>query len=379
MCVPERRLEGPRAGFQLLCLAVSVAELLFACNSLELSGDVDDLERDASEQASEEIEVVVDIYDPDLVPDEPVEESSSEDLSDTSDDGEADEECIPSCDGRECGNDGCGGSCGTCPERSGCDIWGQCHACGEMVLVPAGDFIMGIEYADNHHSPEHIVTVSAFYIDVCEVTNRQWKECVDAGSCTAPTRPSSNLRPDYYTNIEYDEYPVINVDWYQASAYCTWMEKRLPTEAEWEKAARGGCELFGSPGICDDPEDERTYPWGEEAPDCTLANFLSSSSGWCVEDTDIAGSLSPSASPYGILNMADNIREMVSDWDGGDEYFSTGGPPWIDPQGPADGIQKVIKGGCWNSVNIELEISFRGAAPPSYESIYWGVRCVHDD
>jgi len=248
-----------------------------------------------------------------------------------------------------------------------------------MVLVPAGDFVMGIELAGNHHSPEHIVTVSAFHMDVCEVTNRQWKDCVESGACTPPARAGSNLRPDYYTNGEYDEYPVIHIDWYQASDYCAWAGKRLPTEAEWEKAARGGCELFGDPESCEDPEDERTYPWGEEEPDCSLANFFSYSDEWCVEDTDVTGSRSLGASPYGILNMADNVDEMVYDWDGGDEYFSTGGPPWIDPQGPTEGIEKVTKGGYWTSESIELEISFRGSVPPSYESIYRGIRCARDE
>jgi formylglycine-generating enzyme required for sulfatase activity len=246
------------------------------------------------------------------------------------------------------------------------------------VLVPAGDFMMGTEDADPlalHWTPEHLVYLSGYYIDVCEVSNRQWKECVAAGACTAPDSPRSETRVDYYENTDYDDYPVIEVDWYQAFDYCQWAGKRLPTEAEWEKAARGGCELFGDPESCDDPKDERTYPWGEEEPTCDLANYTDLPEA-CVGDTDITGSRPQGASPYGALNMAGNVDEMVSDWCGYADYFSTAGPPWIDPQGPAEGDQKVIKGGYWIETSYILKLSFRVSLNRQENLNSLGFRCA---
>jgi formylglycine-generating enzyme required for sulfatase activity len=349
------------------------------CSDSTLSGD-------ASEQGDDSIDLSVDEYVPELVEesvefseDPPFDDSFHED-EEESGDLLIEEECSPSCEGKECGDDGCGGSCGACPERAGCDIWGQCHACGEMVLVPAGDFIMGTEDADPlalHWTPEHLVYLSGYYIDICEVSNRQWKECVAAGACTVPESFSSDTRIDYYENTDYDDYPVIEVDWYQAFDYCQWAGKRLPTEAEWEKAARGGCELFGDPENCDDPEDERTYPWGEGEPTCELANFYALPEA-CVGDTDITGSRPQGASPYGALNMAGNVHEMVSDWCGYTDYFSTAGPPWIDPQGPSEGDGKVVKGGYWDESSFILGIPFRGCLARHEDYNNMGFRCVID-
>jgi eukaryotic-like serine/threonine-protein kinase len=165
-----------------------------------------------------------------------------------------------------------------------------------MVFVPAGEFTMGSNSSYYlSEQPEHKVNLDAFWIDQTEVTNAMFAKCVLDGECMPQSSLRSGTRGSYYGDTKFDDYPVIYVNWNQAIAYCVWAGRSLPTEAQWEKAARG--------------TDGRTYPWGDTAPSSILLNYNGG-----VGDTSAVGGYESGKSPYGAYDMAGNVKEWVNDW-----------------------------------------------------------------
>ena len=228
-----------------------------------------------------------------------------------------------------------------------------------MVLIPAGNFQMGCSPGDtlcqSRESPLHTVNLSAYAIDIREVNNALYADCVAAAGCTEPAAINSISRGDYYGNVTYANFPVIFVDWNQATAFCAWEGKRLPTEAEWEKAARGS-------------SDTRVYPWCNQPPDASLLNFNEN-----VGDTTAVGSYPTGASTYGVLDMSGNVWEWVNDWYQSDYYASS---PDTDPQGPVTGTNRVLRGGSLYGGTTFVRASYRGYDSPVAVYFNTGFRCA---
>ncbi len=240
----------------------------------------------------------------------------------------------------------------------------------EMLTIPAGALFLGCDPAHNNslsclsdQLPSQLVELPEFKIDKTEVTNAQYAECVQATACTDPSSASSETREHYYDDPQFADFPVVNVSWKQAEAYCAWAGKRLPTEAEWEKAARGA-------------EKPNTFPWGDESPDCAITNARQATSlDNCTDDTQPVGRYPGGASPYGVLDMAGNVWEWtasryVTDYrPGASEEALTGGP---------SDLYRVVRGGGWDSAPLNLLISARSFDADFHNSKNLGFRCASD-
>jgi formylglycine-generating enzyme required for sulfatase activity len=226
------------------------------------------------------------------------------------------------------------------------------HQNWSMALVPAGEFTMGSSMGSADEQPEHRVSVGAFYMDLYQVSIRQYARFVEATHHDVPPDWSVMNRPQHYDR------PIANVDWADAVTYCKWAGKRLPTEAEWEKAARG--------------TDGRTYPWGNVHP--TRLHATAGKEIWSNHSAlTPGGMLEEGKSPYGIYDMAGNVWEWVSDWYDQD-YYKTSPPQ--NPTGPPLGTHKVIRGGSWGSNADGLRSAERETHVPSFRGFGTGFRCA---
>ena len=225
-----------------------------------------------------------------------------------------------------------------------------------MIHVPAGTFTMGNNDATSPgEKPAHSVYLDAYAIDQYEVTNKLYQACVDAGVCRPLVWLSSHTRANYYGNPEFDQYPVVNVDWNMAKAYCGWRGARLPTEAEWEKAARG--------------TDGRIYPWGNDAPNKSLLNYNQE-----VGNTTQTGSYEAGRSYFGAYDMAGNVMEWVNDWYD-EAYYSHSS--LSNPLGPDSGQYRVLRGGSWGNLDYDVRTTARDRYDPASPNYLVGFRCAH--
>ena len=224
-----------------------------------------------------------------------------------------------------------------------------------MVEIPAGEFMMGSDgtQALEDERPSHRVWLDAFSIDLHEVTTAQYAAFLSVQNRAAPWQWES------VDLVQHGDRPVIGVDWRDAEAFCTWKGKRLPTEAEWEKAARG--------------TDARLYPWGNQAPTGDLANFALGARFSYNQVLFPVRSHEPGKSPYGLYHMAGNAYEWVQDWYGTNYYDSS---PDRNPPGPSQGQFKVLRGGSWSDLPKYLLTYGRFRLSPETKNSYTGFRCA---
>jgi len=235
----------------------------------------------------------------------------------------------------------------------------------ERVYIPAGKFDMGSESGDLDEAPIHTVSLDGYWLDRTEVTNEMFVRFLNAegnkqeGGTTwlDPMDPFVwVLEKDgvWQTLPGKENYPIVNVSWYGAKAYCAWAGRDLPTEAQWEYAAKG--------------TDSRRFPWGNDAPDCNLARFSG-----CGNTPVEAGNLLQGSNLWGVSDLAGNVAEWINDRYAADYYQQS---PQEDPPGPMNGYYRVIRGGSWGSTYLALQTSHRDWAGADERINSVGFRCA---
>lgn len=213
-----------------------------------------------------------------------------------------------------------------------------------QAYIPDGTFRMGAmdEDGQSDERPDHNVTLKGFWIDKLEVTNGMFLLCVKAGACEPPQQFNSETHDQYFNTEEFNAFPVVYVTSFQAETYCEWAGRRLPTEAEWERAARG--------------DDFRVYPWGDERPDSSRGNF-----NYFVGDTTQVGQFPAGASPFGVLDLSGNVAEWVADYYDAN-YYAQG--VTMNPTGPGARSQyfnRVVRGGTFQDVFKDVRVAARSS------------------
>lgn len=206
----------------------------------------------------------------------------------------------------------------------------------------------------SNKSPAHAVYLDAFWMDQTEVTNAMYARCVKAGKCVFKVENAAT--EIHFYDPDYAAHPVVYIRWEWAQAYCQWAGRRLPSEAEWEKAARG--------------IDERKYPWGNEPPNAGRLNFNN-----LVGDTTPVGIYPDGVSPYGILDLAGNVREWVADWFSAQYYQNA---VFENPFGPVKGQLKVLRGGSFKDGYAGVLATTRFSHDPGSPGVNRGFRCVSE-
>jgi formylglycine-generating enzyme required for sulfatase activity len=220
-----------------------------------------------------------------------------------------------------------------------------------MVRVPAGEFLLGspADVGLEDERPQRRIHLDAFDLDRTEVTVADFRKCVAAGTCAEPACSKASHKPQ-----DRDDHPVVCVTWEQADRFCRWAGKRLPTEPEWEKAARG--------------TDGRKYPWGGDEPTCEHATFSK-----CGDTTKPPGASAKGTSPYGAVDLAGNVWEWVADWHHADYYAIA---PARNPPGPWSGKKKVVRGGAFSYSVDNLTTHGRTYDVPTTAYDHVGFRCA---
>lgn len=225
-----------------------------------------------------------------------------------------------------------------------------------QIYIPAGEFLMGgpvnPDVSDPDDRPQRSIYLDAFWVAQTTVTNAMYKLCYEAEKCPKPIR--EELNPHYY-DPAFGDHPVVYVTWDDARQYCEWSGGRLPSEAEWEKAARG--------------VDGRTYPWGNYKPNASLANV-----GGDLDSTVPVGSYPRGASPYGVLDMGSNVREWVADWYQPGRFKDSK----VNPTGPEAGEKRVLRGASWFDPFQYVRAVSRLAHAPDSAGWNRGFRCAYD-